>query len=249
MNQIRNNNLKKNFSSWAIFSIINNTKLSDKPIIGWRMISGKKVTVELYVRVIRKFRNELIIRATRPEGKNILMNLAAGSDKLNLYLPDDLVLFQSNIKACDENGDIVIGFPDMIAQIDRRKHLRLLVENDIISNVSFNKESHGHKQVQQQFVKKCFDISAGGLSFIVSKTESKFFELGDLVCEFELNIGERKTRLNGHIVNILDIEPDESNGFHYKVKKVCIRYIEPTANQQKVINDFVFKYVSIDEAI
>lgn len=249
MNQIRNNTLKKNFSSWAIFSIINNTKLNEKPVIGWRLISGKKVTVEIFIRVIRKFRNEFIIRAISPEGRKTLSGLVAGADKLNLYLPDDLVLFQSSIKAIDENGDIVVSMPEMIAQIDRRKHLRLLVENDIKSSISFDKKSHGQRENVQKFSKKCFDISAGGLSFIISKSEAKYFEIGDKVDNIELSIGERTTRIKGKIVNILEIEPDEYNNLHYKAQKVCIRYHEPTQIQQKVINEYVFKYVNLDDAI
>lgn len=249
MNQVGSNNLKKNYSAWAIFSLINNTKLTEKPVVGWRIISGKKVTVELFIRVIRKFRNEVVVRATRPDGRKTLSNLIAGSDKLNLYLPDDLVLFQSKIKSCDENGDVVINIPDMIAQIDRRKHLRLFVENDINVSVSFNKESHGQRVMSQQFNKKCFDVSAGGLSFLISKTESKFFENNDKVENIILQVGERKTRISGDVVNILDIEPDEKNGLHYKCKKVCVRYKDATVQQQQVINDFVFKYIDTSEAI
>jgi len=249
MKQIRNNTLKKNFSSWAIFSIINNTKLKEKPVFGWRLIGGKKVTVELFIRVIRKFRNEFIIRAVNPDARKVLSGIVAGTDNLNLYLPDDLVLFQSSIKAVDDNGDIVISIPEMIAQIDRRKHLRLLVENDIRSSISFDKKSHGQRENIQKFSKKCFDISAGGLSFIVSKTESKYFEVGDKIVGIDLSIGERSTRIQGTIVNILEIEPDENNGLHYKVQKVCIRYNEPTPIQQKVINEYVFKYVNLDDAI
>lgn len=249
MNQVGNNNLKKNYSAWAIFSLINNTKLSDKPIVGWRIISGRKVTVELFIRVIRKFRSEVVIRATRPDGRKTLSNLIAGSDKLNLYLPDDLVLFQSKIKSCNENGDVVISIPDMIAQIDRRKHLRLFVENDIDVKVNFNKECQGQRVLTQNFNKSCFDVSSGGLSFLISKSESKFFEDGDKILGIILNVGEKKTRINGNIVNILDIEPDEQNGLHYKCKKICVRYENATPQQQKVINDFVFKYIDTSEAI
>jgi hypothetical protein len=249
MKQVASNNLKKNYSAWAIFSLINNTKLNDKPIVGWRIIGGKKVTVDLFIRVIRKFRNELVIRATHPDGRNTLANLIAGSDKLNLYLPEDLVLFQSEVKKSESSGDVVITIPEMIAQIDRRKHLRLFLDEEINVNVLFSKQNHGQRSSTQQFLKKCFDISAGGLSFIISRIEGKFFEVGDIIYGLELILDKRKTTLNAEIVNLFDIEPDEQNGLHYKGQKICVRYVAPTPNQQKVINDFVFKYVQIDEAI
>jgi len=249
MNKVGSNSLKKNYSAWDIFSLINNTKLNDRPIMGWRVVGGKKVTVDMFIRVIRKFRNELVVRATSPEGRDKLANLVAGSDKLNLYLPEDLVLFQSRIKKHESTGDVVISIPEMIAQIDRRKHLRLFVENEINVQVGFQKENHGQRVSTQQFDKKCFDVSAGGLSFIISKIEGKFFEVGDHVYNAYLILDRRKTLINAEVVNILDIEPDERNGLHYKGQKVCLRLLNPTENQQKVINDFVFKYVQIDEAI
>ena len=115
--------------------------------------------------------------------------------------------------------------------------------------VNFSKQNHGQRVSTQTFDKKCFDISAGGLSFIISKIEAKFFETGDYVYGIDLILDRRKTLINAEIVNILDIEPDDRNGLHYKGKKVCLRYVEPTPKQQKVINEFVFKYVQIDEAI
>ena len=169
MDQVGSNNLKKNYSAWAIFSLINNTKLGEKPVLGWRIIGGKKVTVDVYIRVIRKFRNELVIKALSPDGSKKLSNLIAGSDKLNLYLPDDLVLFQSRVLKSDTNGDVVISIPNMIAQVDRRKHLRLFITNEVNVSIEFQKENHGQRITTQQFDKKCFDVSAGGLSFIIFK--------------------------------------------------------------------------------
>lgn len=249
MDQVGSNNLKKNYSAWAIFSLINNTKLGEKPVLGWRIIGGKKVTVDVYIRVIRKFRNELVIKALSPDGSKKLSNLIAGSDKLNLYLPDDLVLFQSRVLKSDTNGDVVISIPNMIAHVDRRKHLRLFITNDVNVSIEFQKENHGQRITTQQFDKKCFDVSAGGLSFIISRIEGRFFEIGDRIYAISLILDRRKTLVNAEVVNILDVEPDDRNGLIYKGQKVCLRYVEPSANQQSVINEFVFKYVQIHEAM
>ncbi len=245
----KNNNLKKNFNAWAIFSLINNTKLLGKNVVGWRMIGGKKVTVEVNIRVIRKFRNEIVIRVIDPKTRNTLGNLISGSDKLNIYLPEDLVLFQTDVKKADENGDVTLSMPKMIAQIDRRKHLRLFVADDINVSAKFFKENHGQKVVKQQFEKRCYDVSAGGLSFIVSKIESRFFEKGDVVKSIRVVINDQIVSLHGKVVNILDVEPDAHNGLHYKGKKVCLAYGNTSPEVVKQINDFVFKYIELDEAI
>ena len=54
MTQIGSNKLKKNFNDWAICSLIENTKIEEKPIMGWKIIAGKKVTVEVVFHIIRK---------------------------------------------------------------------------------------------------------------------------------------------------------------------------------------------------
>ena len=124
------NTLKKNKSKWAIFSLVNNTKINESQIMGWRIVAGKKVTSEVFIRVIRKFRNEFVVRAVSESEKNNLNNLLASSETLNFYLVQDMVLFQTEVKHIDSNGDFVFKMPEMIAQIDlrtvqkreRRKH-------------------------------------------------------------------------------------------------------------------------------
>lgn len=249
MEQVGKNKLKKNNSAWAIFSIINNTKISEKPIVGWRMVAGKKVTVDLYIRVIRKFRNEFVIRPVKESGQKTLADLIAGSENLNLFFPEDLVLCQSNVKKIDSNGDITITMPEMIAQIDRRKYLRLFRESGVNIGIEFKKELGTHTERVQFFTKDCFDISAGGLSFIISRTESKYFHKDNNINSMILNLDGKKTKISGRVVNIFDIEPDDQNGLIYKSKKVCIQFMEPTVKQQKVINDYVFQYLDIEDAI
>jgi hypothetical protein len=249
MNKVESNTLKKNFNDWAIFSIINNTKLSDKSVLGWKIVAGKKVTVEVIFHIIRKFRNEIVVRAVGSQGKVSLGDLAAGAQKLNFYLPDDMVLFQTDVKHVEQNGDVRIKIPEMIAQIDRRKFLRLFVEDGIDVNVKFLKENHGHKVSTQQFIKSCFDVSAGGFSFIISKSESRFFMKDDSMFGIELQIGKENITVNADIINILEVEPTVENKLHYKGWKVCVKYSHIKKESKNLLNDFIFRYVDISEAI
>lgn len=219
MNQRNANTLKKNKSKWAIFSLINNTKINESQIMGWRIVAGKKVTTSIFIRVIRKFRNEFVVRAVSDKEKNVLSNLLASSGTLNFYLVNDMVLFQSQVKHIDPNGDFVFNIPEMIAQIDRRKHMRLFLDESVKALSVFYKENHGHKVAKQQFQKECFDISAGGLSFFISRAESKFFEMGDRIDLIKIRLDNNWVNVKGDVVNVLDVEPDERNKLHYKAKK------------------------------
>ncbi|MEX0799256.1 MAG: PilZ domain-containing protein [Bacteriovoracaceae bacterium] len=249
MNKAGKNLLKKNNSAWAIFSIVNNTKLNDKPVWAWRIVGGKKVTVEVFIRVIRKFKNEMIVRASRPEGEKVLGNLIAGSETLNFFFPEDAALFQSQVKASDARGDVVVRMPKMIAQVDRRKHMRLRLTEDVQARVSFFKKNHTQQKKTQLFKKDCFDISAGGLAFIVSRTEAKFFKLGDGINLMRVNVENKEAAISGKVVNILEVEPNERNKLHYKAYKICVKYDQINPQTSKLLNDFVFRYVDLNEAV
>lgn len=249
MNQKNGNTLKKNYNDWAIFSIINNTKINEKTVLGWKIVAGRKVTVEVIFHIIRKFRNEVVVRAVGPQGKSKLANLATGANKLNFYLPDDMVLFQTEVKHIEPAGDIRIKIPEMIAQVDRRKDLRLFVENGINIELQFFKQNHGQKIATQQFKKGCFDISAGGLSFVISKTEKKFFKDGDIIKSIKLNLDNKDIELDSQIINILEVEPNAQNDLHYRGWKVCVKYLNLKKEIKKVIEEFVFRYIELDEAI
>lgn len=244
-----NNSLKKNYNKYAIHSIIENTKEAEKPIMGWKIIAGKKVTVNVIFHIIRKFRNEVVVRAVSDQAKNSLGSLAAGAEKLNFYLPEDLVLFQTTVKSLEENGDIVIEIPEFIAQVDRRKDLRLFLDNGIKIPISFDKQNHGQRVTTQKFNKMCFDISSGGLSFIVSKTESKFFMIDDEIFIESLEIDSNIIKLKAKIVNILDVEPNSHNQLMYKGKKICLKYTKISNRSKEILNDYVFRFVDFDDAI
>lgn len=243
------NTLKKNKSKWAIFSLVNNTKINESQIMGWRIVAGKKVTSEVFIRVIRKFRNEFVVRAVSESEKNKLNNLLASSGNLNFYLVQDMVLFQTEVKHIDSNGDFVFKMPEMIAQIDRRKYMRIFLDNRVKALCTFYKKNHGHKIVNQQFQKECFDISAGGLSFFISKAESKFFEKGDLIEQIRIKIDENWVNVKGDVVNVIDVEPDERNNLHYKAIKVCVKYYDTADQARKTIDEFVFKHIDLEEAM
>jgi c-di-GMP-binding flagellar brake protein YcgR len=249
MFQNSNNLLKKNYKDWAIFSIINNAKLNKKTVVGWKMIAGQKVRVEVIFHIIRKFRNEIVVNAFYPKNKLELKKLASGSEKLNFYLPDEMVLFQTEVKQIKESGDIIIGFPTMIAQVERRKDFRLFLENNLNIEVSFTKNNHGQKVATQPFKKNCFDISSGGLTFIVSKTEKTFFRLGDEIENVTILIEERLIEVKAEILKIDKIEPNERNTLIYGGWLVGAKLSKISKADKEYIDDYVFKYTEFEEVI
>jgi hypothetical protein len=217
--------------------------------MGWKIVAGKKITVEVVFHIIRKFRNEIIVKAVTPAGKKTLGDLSIGAQNLNFYLPDDLVLFQTEVKQILPSGDITIRIPKMIAQVDRRKNMRLFIEEGMKADLTFKKENPGQRVITKVFNKRCFDISAGGYSFIISKTEANYFKMGDRVVNAELVIDNQKIKVHGKIINLLEVEPNKQNKLHYKGYKVCLSFLQLSDVYKKALDNFVFKYVELDEVI
>lgn len=249
MEKSNQNLLEKNYDEYAILSIINNTKDSEKPVLAWKFISGKKVTVEVSFYIIRKARKEIVVKAASRQGIKQLGELAASANNLNFYLPNDMVLFQTELKQIEQNGDLRVTIPTMIAQVDRRKSFRLFVENGIRVGTSFKKQGHGQRTVEQFFKKDCFDISATGLSFIVSKPERKFFEKKDKISDLEIDVDGEQVKVDAEVINMQEVEPNPNNNLHYKGWKIALRYNNIAEEQKKIIEDFVFRYLDFDKAI
>lgn len=243
------NILKKNFHDWAIFSMINNTKLRNKTVIGWKIIAGKKVKVEVVFHIIRKFRDEIVIRANGHKNQETLLKMTAGADKLNFYLPDDLVLFQSEIKHTENNGDLRVSIPGMVAQVDRRLDLRLFLDDGMLVQVEFKKDNHLKNGRMQTFKKDCFDLSAGGSSFIISKSEKIFFQKNDILSNVKLYNDDISLNLRAKVVNILEEKPSKQNGLIYQAWKVCLKHEYKSTKDRKKIEDFVFENAKLEQVI
>jgi c-di-GMP-binding flagellar brake protein YcgR len=241
------NKLIPNSEEWVIFNIINSAKLNGRVFIAWKFIGKQKLTVEIEVVSIRKFRDEFKIKAVGANKKN-LKEIFSGAETVNIYGPDDLVLFQSGIKFSDTDGGYYLSFPKMIAQVERRKFLRLFIHDNLQCYVNFLKKGHGVRRGIQSFEKKCFDVSAGGASFVVSKIESRFFAVGDDLYGMELIIDDQSFLINGKIVNIIELKPNERNKLAYRGWKICVKYTEIERRAMKVINEYVFRHSDIQAA-
>ena len=247
------NILQMNDSSWDILSIITNSREQEKDVVAWRLISGEKETLEVKMRVIRKGKREIAIVAKDPSQSGDLVALATGAKTMNFYLPDDLVLFQTLIKNYDHEGEVIVELPKAIAHIDRRKYMRLKtnVEDnpDHVISTEFFKSNNLPNSKAIRFCKPCFDLSAGGLSFVISRSESPYFQIGDHIFNMNVRVEHKEILVAGEIVNIYDVEPDERNKLNYRGKKICVHYTVITEEERRHLDNYVFKHIEIDEKV
>lgn len=240
--------LNKNKSSWALCSILTNKKERRESFICWRMVGGVKQVAEVSLKIIRKSREEIVIRAVGEKNERALAEIVAGTETVNFLLQEDKVLFQSVVKSYTDQGQLTVTLPKEFAHIDRRNHVRLQLYDDLTSTLSFKKESmYSQNRTNQLFDKRCFDLSAGGLSFIVSRVESRFFKNQDQIHSIALQVNGKTIICAAQVVNILDVQPDDRNKLNYKAHKICLEFNVISDEDRKYISNYVFKYVDLDE--
>jgi hypothetical protein len=236
--------LKENRNPKVISELITSTKEKMGPVLVWIMHGEEKVTVEMWIQIIRKSKNELVFR-TRTQNVPMIHSIVGSREHVNVFFPSDLVFFQAKVKQLSPEGELTIGIPDMIAHVDRRKHLRITVNPSISTDMSFYKSFFSHKVNTQLFKKTCFDIGTGGLSFVISKMEAKYFNIGDRIVGVVIQLGDKKIEVDATIVNVLSIEPDNFNKLVYKGQKICLKFDRVDAIYKETLEMFIFKYYNV----
>lgn len=245
-----NNKLSKIQSKDSIASIISSTKSEQKKVMGWRIIDGKKQTVELYIRVIRSFRNEFILRVKSKEDETMFKQLHISLESFNIFFPKDLVLFQSKIKSRDlETGDLILEFPSMIAQVDRRKSMRYEYSDGERSEIKLLKKFNLLNQKQQFFKKQLIDLSGGGLSFYISKADKKFFKEADKFDNVQIKVADEEIDVNLIVLSCLEVKPTATNGLSYPVHKISAKFNKLSKEKIEFIEEYVFQKIDFNKAV
>lgn len=249
MSHIEKNKLNKNFNSWAITSLINNSQVNETPVLAWKIVAGEKITAEVQFLILRKSKNEVVIRGRNPNAKTVLGDLSVGAQNINFYLPKDSALFQTEVKQILSNGDVLVKIPNMIAQVERRNHMRLFLDAGLSVDVEFRKEGHAHGQSKRIFKKPCFDISAGGMSFIATRSELSYFQKNDKIEAIKIALPKEEIVVSGIVTDLLEITPNEQNQLNYKGHKICLQFNNLKKRQLNLLESFVFDHLELDEVI
>ena len=247
------NKLKSNKDREAILELLEKAHKLGSRILAWKDVHGERVTTDVYLRTIRKSKSEFEIYSHNPNSMEYEQVLHHGK-LINLYFPELALLFQTTILE-KKNEVSLLKFPEMIAQVERRRHLRLnLVGHPKCEVKCFFYKSMASKflktEVQTQyFEQSCHDVSAGGLSIVLPKQAAKFFSEGELVCQLYLSIGGQEMTVDGAIVAKVPIEPNKDNKLHYRGIKICLEFKNLDDESRKFIEDYVFKNIQLDEAV
>lgn len=208
----------------------------------WRIVGDKKILAPVRFEFIKRSQLELVIHPK--DGTEEIFHQVLGScEQVNFFMPQSSLLFQCRFKQPEADGCVAFGYPSFIAQIERRKWLRLAAEAAHQLKIQFCKTVMTPKPVNQFVSKPLLDLGAGGVSFLVSKAEAKFFIAGELVKNMEILIGDIKYTVHGEILRVSGVG-------ERKLWKVSVRFAAIAKKDQEALAKFVFEHLrTVEKAI
>jgi hypothetical protein len=239
------NRLKKVTDLATILNLLSSAKEQDVEVYLWRLVGGTKHLANVRIEAIRKSQKDFCI-VPREGKEKVAQEMVSGQTHLDLFIPDSCLLLRCGIKKTDAPLRYYLYLPEFVAQVERRKSIRLNVLERAEVKLTFSKEVALPRMVKQAFVKGCYDISTGGFSFLVSRTEHKFFGVNDKISNLEICLENWSTRVDAEVASIRELEPDEYNGLTYKVWRIGCRIKKIDQISSKYLEKYIFERIKTD---
>lgn len=229
----------------ALFLILKELKKNGESLFAWKLFGKNKLSVPIGIEKILNTNDQLQV-VCQERNLALLNQIISGEEVLNFFIPSEDILFQTKILKFLGEDLLLVSLPHRYAQVERRKHLRWKVVLDSSIKVRFKiKYKIFNTERGQAFEKSCFDISAGGVSININKSETKFFSISDRISNLELHLGKNIFKLSAHVVNVIEIVPNKINQRLYKGWKICLKFDKLSSLDQEKINLFVFGKVNV----
>lgn len=247
------NGIKKSFiqndDAKFIFDILKAAKNNGSLIIAWKEIGKSKQTAYLKLELIRKYKRELVFLPEQGQLKELEMIISEDRG-IRLFLAESAIFFQVEVKKLNDKGQLICHFPNIMAQVERRHSLRLVMDNDLYVQIKFSKNVSTQQHSTQLFDRHCYDLSSEGCSLILTRQESKLFNIGEKINRMNLCLdGKKEYQVEGKIINILSVEPGVDNKLIYKGSRLCIQFIDLNHLIKKALETFVFNHIQVDERV
>lgn len=236
------NKLKKVQDEAIIHNLLSGAKEAELEVFVWRLLGGSKHLANVRIESIRKQTKAFCIIPIAGHERKV-QELMHGQSYIDLYVPESALLLRCNIRHSDAPIRYYLEIPAFVAQVERRKSFRLNVYEAENVKINFAKSISVPRPMSQNFQKSCFDISTGGFSFLVSRMESKFFQINDPIRMLEIQTEGWSTKVTAEIALIKEVEPDEYNGLTYKVWRVCCRFSHLDQISKKHLEKYIFERI------
>ena len=223
-----------------VINHLSSIKDSALPILIWKIIGDTKYIAGIKIEAVRKTRNDFIVTPSEDDVSKV-QDLMGVHNYIDLYVPEHALIFRCNVRQTEAPLRYYLEVPEFMAQVERRKSLRLDLSSSNEVTIKFSKNQQIQNSTQQKFQKSCYDISSGGFSFLVSRVESKFFKINDLIRTVEISTAQWKSTLTVQVSLVKEVGPDENTDLSYKAWRVSCRFMDIDDISKKYLDKFVFE--------
>lgn len=226
-----------------------NAKEKQHPVFVWRIIGDKKILAQVKLDLILSARGE--IRISPNEESLIAFNhVVGGCRHINLFFPNSSTLFQAEVKSGYGEYGLIIGLPPFIAQMERRKWLRMFGELHPKLRIQFSKKVTFPHPMNQFFSKALIDLSAGGSSFLATRAELRFLIEGEELKNLELLIDGRKMKVDAKVLRVQELSRHSYPPSMAKTYKVSFSFSRIDKKDQEQLAKYIFQNLkSSSEAV
>lgn len=225
--------------------MLQTSKDKNSEVLFWRLTHDSKLVVGFKIELVRRSRQEVVVATVAGQEKQAL-ELIGSRDFVDVYIPDSGLLLRCLIKSGEEQKKFTLQVPTSAALMERRGQARLNVFDTGEFNLSFSKTSDGLKPVSQSFSKSCFDISAGGFSFFISRLETKFFQIHNPIRNIQLTIPGHTFKVSAEIALIKEVDPSHVPGLTYKAWRVCCKFNQIDDISRRYLERYIFERLQED---
>ncbi len=237
MSEWGDNKLKKIHGDKLIGHMLVTAKERQDQAHIWRFVGDKKMMAGVRLDIILLARGEFVF-SPLPGQEEAFAHVMGASDNVNFFLPHACLLFQSPSKGRWQAGGWVAKFPEFLAQVERRKWLRMAAEGDPRLRAQFSKQVALPRPSTQFFGKTLLDLGAGGASLAMSRAEARFFTPGEDIRNFELLVDGRKIRITAKVLRVQEVALGEGRPRGWKVS---LRFDAIDPKDQDHLCKFVFQ--------
>lgn len=233
------NRFKKIREQRMIGRLLIGAKDRSEPIHVWRFVGDRKILANVRFVVIQPAKGEFQIEPM-PGQEEIFSQVIGASEYINFFIPQGCLLFQC-INRGNDKARIVVAFPAFMAQIERRKWLRLPMEEQKNIHLQFTKPYLKPHLTHQVFSGVPYDLSGGGISFCVSRSEVGAYVPGEKIKHVELFIEGRKIKFEGQILRIQEINQTTTGRLPRKNWKVSLAFVAIEPADQEYVARYIFE--------
>jgi hypothetical protein len=208
----------------------------------WKIAFDKKLSVQLKIHFVSDT-NQTIQFKVDEKDKDIIKELINGDKFAKFLIEESNTLFQCEVRSYN-HPDFTVLLPKMIAIQNRRKDLRLNVTTENYKIIIQLNSKHHQKVIFND--RLLYDISKGGLSLMLNMQEKKILESNKDMLVAILALEHRLIPVSINLVNMIEIEPNDTNKLLYKSYKACFQFRDLEAKSSELINNCIMNALKLE---